>query len=90
MLFIDKLINQSYVEITLICSIFSFQSKVEDQKVETEVYTKVVDSGVLLTIRYLCIPKFRRDTEQDIWEKILLQFAKHENIQLAYPTIRRV
>ena len=63
---------------------------IEDQKIETEVYTKVVDSGVLLTIRYLCIPKFRRDTEQELWEEILLQFAKHENIELAYPTLRRV
>ena len=63
---------------------------IEDQKIETEVYTKVVDSGVLLTIRYLCIPKFRRDTEQELWEEILLQFAKHEDIELAYPTLRRV
>ena len=62
---------------------------IEEQSTDTEVYTKVADSGVLLTIRYLCIPKYRRDTEQEIWEKILIEFEKHDNIDLAYPTIRR-
>jgi len=62
---------------------------IEEQNVDSVVYTKVADSGVLLTIRYLCIPKFRRDTEHDIWEKILKEFEQHQNINLAYPTIRR-
>jgi len=60
------------------------------QKLDSTVYTKVADSGVLLTIRYLCMPKHRRDTEQEIWENILREFNKKENnITLAYPTIRR-
>jgi len=62
---------------------------IEEQKVDPEVYTKVAESGVLLTIRYLCIPKYRRDTEHDIWEKILKEFEQHQDIELAYPTIRR-
>ena len=62
---------------------------IEEQNVDPEVYTKVAESGVLLTIRYLCIPKKRRDTEHDIWEKILKEFETHEDIELAYPTIRR-
>ncbi len=62
---------------------------IEEQNVDPEVYTKVADSGVLLTIRYLCIPKNRRDTEHDIWEKILKEFEIHKDIELAYPTIRR-
>ena len=62
---------------------------IEEQKVDPEVYTKVAESGVLLTIRYLCIPKYRRDTEHDIWEKILKEFELHQDIELAYPTIRR-
>ena len=62
---------------------------IEEQKVDPEVYTKVAESGVLLTVRYLCIPKKRRDTEHDIWEKILKEFEEHEDINLAYPTIRR-
>ena len=62
---------------------------IEKQNVDSVVYTKVADSGVLLTIRYLCIPKDRRDTEHDIWEQILKEFEKHQNISLAYPTIRR-
>ena len=62
---------------------------IEEQNVDPEVYTKVADSGVLLTIRYLCIPKHRRNTEQEIWENILKEFNKEDNIELAYPTIRR-
>lgn len=52
------------------------------------VYTSVKDSGVQLTIRYLVKPKFRRTSENDIWEKILLEFKNHKEIDLAYPTQR--
>ena len=62
---------------------------IQDQKLDPVVYTKVADSGVLLTIRYLCTPQNRRDSEQDIWEEILKEFDKNPNIELAYPTIRR-
>ncbi len=54
------------------------------------VYTDVKDSGVLLTIRYLCDPYKRRGSQQKIWEEILLQFEQHKDIELAYPTLRRV
>ena len=63
---------------------------IEKQKLDSTVYTKIADSGVLLTIRYLCVPKRRRETEQEIWENILKEFNKPENnVSLAYPTIRR-
>jgi small-conductance mechanosensitive channel len=52
------------------------------------VYTSVVDSGVLLTIRYLCPPRNRRGTSQALWEDILRAFAASEDIDLAYPTQR--
>lgn len=52
------------------------------------VYTSVRDSGVLLTIRYLTKPKTRRGSEQQIWEQILERFAQHDEIDLAYPTVR--
>ncbi|NEP19983.1 MAG: mechanosensitive ion channel family protein, partial [Leptolyngbya sp. SIO4C1] len=57
-------------------------------KLTPTVYTSVRDSGVLLTIRYLCEPRHRRGTEQAIWETILRQLAQHSDIQLAYPTQR--
>ena len=53
-----------------------------------QVYTKVEDSGILLTIRYLCNPRKRRITSQMIWEDILDSFSKKENIDFAYPTTR--
>ena len=57
-------------------------------KLSSIVYTSVEDSGVLLTIRYLCEPRKRRQSTQDIWEAILRHFAPHEDIDFAYPTKR--
>ena len=55
---------------------------------EPQVYTKVEDSGILLTIRYLCNPRKRRITSQYIWEDILNEFDKDVNLEFAYPTTR--
>ncbi|MBI1923036.1 mechanosensitive ion channel [Candidatus Poribacteria bacterium] len=52
------------------------------------VYTAVKDSGVLLTIRYLCEPRHRRDSAEAIWEDILREFARCDDIDFAYPTQR--
>ncbi len=52
------------------------------------VYTKIADSGVLLTIRYLCEPRKRRSTEEKIAEDILSRFADCPDIDFAYPTYR--
>ena len=52
------------------------------------VYTSVKDSGVLLTIRYLCKPHERRSSSEVIWEEILDTFERHPDIDLAYPTTR--
>ena len=58
------------------------------QKLTPIVYTSVKDNGVLLTIRYLCEPRQRRTTENNIWEDILDSFGKEKDIELAYPTTR--
>ncbi|NGP77794.1 mechanosensitive ion channel family protein [Balneolaceae bacterium YR4-1] len=52
------------------------------------VYTDVLDSGVNLTIRHLTNPRTRRKVSQAIWEDILDRFDEHDNIDLAYPTMR--
>lgn len=52
------------------------------------VYTSCRDSGVLLTVRYLCEPRKRRSTQEAIWEAILDEFAGREDIDFAYPTVR--
>jgi small-conductance mechanosensitive channel len=57
-------------------------------KLTPKVYTTVKDCGIMLTIRYLCEPRKRRGSEQDIWENILDSFADHDNIDFAYPTQR--
>lgn len=52
------------------------------------VYMSVEDSGVLLTMRFLCQPRRRRGTSEAVWEHVLREFAKHDDIDLAYPTQR--
>jgi len=52
------------------------------------IYTDVKDSGILLTARYLCHPRQRRGSTNEIWELILDAFAEYDNIDLAYPTQR--
>lgn len=56
---------------------------------EPNVITKVEASGVELTLRYLCRPRHRRDSEHKIWEDVLGQFEDYPNIDFAYPTERR-
>ncbi|MEL7353163.1 MAG: mechanosensitive ion channel family protein [Cyanobacteria bacterium P01_A01_bin.116] len=57
-------------------------------KLTPTVYTTVKESGILLTIRYLCEPRRRRGSEQVLWENILREFARNDSISLAYPTQR--
>ena len=52
------------------------------------VYLSVADSGVMLTLRYLCDPRQRRGTEDGIWRDILNAFAEADDIDFAYPTQR--
>lgn len=52
------------------------------------VYTKVEDSGVLLTIRHLVEPRKRRGALGAIWEEILRAFGDEPDIDFAYPTRR--
>jgi small-conductance mechanosensitive channel len=54
------------------------------------VFTSVEDSGILLTIRFLTEVRKRRSVTEQVWEEILRQFATHDDIQLAYPTMRIV
>ena len=52
------------------------------------VWTSVADIGVTLTIRYLCDPRKRRSTAERIWEEVLKSFARRDDIDFAYPTMR--
>lgn len=52
------------------------------------IYTKVVGSGVMFTMRYLVDPRQVRNVEQQIWEDVLRVLAHHIDIDLAYETVR--
>jgi small-conductance mechanosensitive channel len=58
------------------------------RKLTPVVYTSVQDSGVLLTVRYLCRPRERRGTTEALWERILETFQGATDIDFAYPTQR--
>jgi small-conductance mechanosensitive channel len=68
----------------------SRQYLINYRKLTPIVYTKAVDHGVQLTMRYLIEPRKRRGTEHAIWEDILTEFAACPDIDLAYPTTRGV
>ena len=52
------------------------------------VYTRIEPFGTSLTVRYLCLPRERRNTHELISEEILEEFSRHEDIDFAYPTHR--
>lgn len=52
------------------------------------VYVSVKDSGIQLTMRYLCEPRKRRITMDEIWEDILQEFSMYKDLQFAYNTQR--
>jgi small-conductance mechanosensitive channel len=53
-----------------------------------KVYTSVEDSGVLLTLRFICRARQRRGMTEEIWEAVLEAFGREEGIDFAYPTTR--
>ncbi len=52
------------------------------------VYTKIEDSGVKVTLRYLTEAKQRRSGQDDLSRKILKAFHEASGIEFAYPTYR--
>lgn len=57
-------------------------------KLTPRVYTNVKDSGIMLTIRHVCLPHTRRIETEKMWESILIALENEAKIDLAYPTIR--
>ena len=58
------------------------------EKLTPIVWTSVCDFGVTLTVRYLCEPRHRRSSAQRMWEEILQEFDRCDDIDFAYPTRR--
>jgi small-conductance mechanosensitive channel len=52
------------------------------------VWTSVSDDGIVLTLRYLCDPRKRRSSANDLWEKMLEEFGKLDTVDFAYRTTR--
>lgn len=63
---------------------------ISQPRLTPSVYTSVAESGVRLTLRYLCEPAERRDKAQSIWEDVLDAFDQHADIEFAYPTQREI
>ncbi len=58
------------------------------RKLTPKVYTSVADSGVVLTLRFICRARERRGRAEELWEDILDAFQEAEDIDFAYPTTR--
>ncbi len=58
------------------------------EKLTPIVWTKIVDFGVELTLRYLTEARKRRSTQDAICHDILEKFNKEPDIDFAYPTYR--
>ena len=80
----DKLLKTAEREIKQTAS----KKMIYLNKLTPIVYTSVKDSGVLLTLRFLCNPRKRRSAEQELWEGILHAFGDRADIDFAYPTQR--
>src|SRR5579864_320764 len=57
-------------------------------KMTPVVWTSVVESGVRLTMRYLCKPRERRSSASSIWETVLDEMTGMPDVDFAYPTTR--
>jgi small-conductance mechanosensitive channel len=57
-------------------------------KLTPVVWTRVIDFGVCLTIRFMIPPRERRTAASRIWEDVLDAFAREDTIDFAYPTTR--
>ena len=57
-------------------------------QLEPTVYTKIDNdsASIVLTVRYMCSYRNRRGSAEKIYEDILDEFMKHEDIEFAYPT----
>ncbi len=55
---------------------------------EPRVYTRAIDHGVELTMRFLSEIRRPREMEEAIWEDVLRAFETEPRIDLAYPTSR--
>lgn len=55
---------------------------------EPVVYTRVVDIGVELTMRFVAEIRRPRQMEEALWEDVLAAFAAEPDIDFAYPTTR--
>ncbi len=54
------------------------------------IYTTIGENGVILTMRYLCKPRERRTSENQITEEILEAFNEAKEIDFAYETRRNI
>jgi small-conductance mechanosensitive channel len=59
-------------------------------KLTPVVWTSLHDSGIRLTMRYLCKPRERRSSASEIWENVLAAIEELPDVDLAYPTTRNL
>ena len=63
---------------------------IEYANIKPTIYTNTTESGINLTVRYLCPTKKRRISEHNFWEDLLKTFGNKKSLELAYPTSRYI
>jgi len=61
---------------------------IQFSKLTPVVWTSVGDSGIRLTMRYLCKARERRSSASEIWEATLDAIDAANDVDVAYPTTR--
>ena len=56
------------------------QYLVNHSSLSSSVFTSITEKGIVLTIRYICEPRQRRNSAQVIWEEILTAFSGYADI----------
>ncbi|RAP31757.1 mechanosensitive ion channel protein MscS [Candidatus Marinamargulisbacteria bacterium SCGC AG-343-D04] len=58
------------------------------KNIDPTIYVAVKESGVQLSLRFLCSPKKRRAFDHELWEGLLTIIESQESIDLGYSTVR--
>ncbi len=57
------------------------------KKIEPKIYTRIDSqaANINFIIRYMCPYKSKRGSAEKIYEEILTEFSKHEDLEFSYP-----
>lgn len=64
----------------------SKQFYIDQHTYHPDVFIRFREYGIVITLRYLCDPRQRRSTENELTQEVLKILGRENDIQIAYPT----